>query len=53
MGDPPRRLVTRYLRWFIAPRASIAFHALYHMNVADAAQRTAFLDRIKRHMGRF
>ena len=37
MGDPPRKLVTRYLRWFVAPKAQVDFHALYGMNIATAA----------------
>ena len=37
MGDPPRKLVTRYLRWFVRPEAPVAYHALYHLNVADDA----------------
>lgn len=53
MGDPPRRLVTRYVRWFVRPRAAIAFHALYHLNVVDAQARTDFLDRVERRMAAF
>ena len=37
MGDPPRKLVTRYLRWFVAPGAPVAYHALYDVNVATEA----------------
>lgn len=53
MGDPPRKLVTRYLRWFVARQAPISFHALYHMNTADAARRTGFIARIGHAMERF
>lgn len=53
MGDPPKKLVTRYLRWFVAPGAKIAYHALYHLNVAGEARRRAFLDRVERAMERF
>lgn len=53
MGDPPRRLITRYLRWFAAPGARVAFHALYHLNVADEARRRAFVARVERRMERF
>ena len=52
MGDPPRRIVTRYLRWFAAARARVDYHALYHMNVASAARRKAFLDKIEAAMAR-
>jgi putative NADPH-quinone reductase len=53
MGDPPRRIVTRYLRWFAAPGARVGYHALYHLNTADAARRAAFLERVGRAMARF
>lgn len=53
MGDPPRRLVTRYVRWFVRPRAPVAFHALYHLNVADQPTRAAFVDRVERRMAAF
>ena len=36
MGDPPRKTVMRYLRWFTGGRARAEYHALYHMNVATA-----------------
>ena len=52
MGDPPRKLVTRYLRWFVARDARIRFHALYHMNIADAARREAFMAGIEGAMRR-
>jgi hypothetical protein len=35
----PRKTVTRYIRWFIAPGATVHYHALYNMNTATAAQR--------------
>jgi putative NADPH-quinone reductase len=52
MGDPPRRFVRRYLRWFAAPRAEIAYLALYGLNTAGADRRAAFLDRVQRRMAR-
>ena len=52
MGDPPKKLVTRYIRW-LTGGASAEFHALYHMNVASEAQRGAFKGRIRRAMARF
>jgi putative NADPH-quinone reductase len=30
MGDPPRKMVTRYLRWFTGRKAKAEYHALYH-----------------------
>ena len=53
MGDPPRRLVTRYLRWFIAPAAPVRYYALYGMNTASDARRSRFLDDIQARMERF
>ena len=53
MGDPPRKLVTRYLRWFVARRAPVDYLALYDMNTADDARRTAFLARVERHFAWF
>jgi NAD(P)H dehydrogenase (quinone) len=53
MGDPPRKLVTRYLRWFIAPGAPVGYHALYRLNVATDADRCAFLDRVEQRMASF
>ena len=50
MGDPPRRLVTRFLRWYAPRGATVAYHALYHMNVADAGTRERFLGRVGRAM---
>ncbi|MCZ8183334.1 MAG: NAD(P)H-dependent oxidoreductase [Beijerinckiaceae bacterium] len=46
VGDPPRKMITRYLRWFVSRRARIRYLALYHMNVATEAQRKAFMARV-------
>jgi NAD(P)H dehydrogenase (quinone) len=46
VGDPPRKMITRYLRWFVSRRARIRYLALYHMNVATEAQRKAFMVRV-------
>jgi NAD(P)H dehydrogenase (quinone) len=53
MGDPPRKLVTRYLRWFASAKAEVDFHALYGMNTATTAQREAFIAQVGRAMGEF
>lgn len=50
MGDPPRKVATRYLRWFIAPRARVRYLALYHLNVATLEQRRGFIARVGREM---
>ncbi|MCA4908866.1 MAG: NAD(P)H-dependent oxidoreductase [Methylobacterium sp.] len=46
VGNPPRKMITRYLRWFVAPGARIRYLALYHMNVATDGQRKTFLARV-------
>jgi len=52
MGDPPRKIVKRYLRWFADPRARVDYHALYHMNVVTEQQRNAFMDQVGAAMAR-
>lgn len=52
MGDPPRKIVTRYLRWFAAPGVRVRYLALYHMNTADAARRQRFLARVREELAR-
>ncbi len=47
VGDPPRRTVTRYLPRLMNARCRVGYHALYHMNVASLAQRTAFMGRVR------
>jgi NAD(P)H dehydrogenase (quinone) len=53
VGDPPRKIVKRYLPWFANWRARVDYYALYHMNVASDAERAAFIDRVERAMSRF
>jgi NAD(P)H dehydrogenase (quinone) len=50
MSDPPRKIVTRYLRWFTGGKARTDYHALYHLNVATDTQRAAFMSRVERAM---
>lgn len=52
MQDPPRRMVTRYLRWFAARRARAEYLALYHLNVASDDRRRAFIERVRTRMER-
>ncbi len=51
VGDPPRKMITRYLRWFVSRRAEIRYLALYHMNVATEAQRKGFIARVSGELG--
>jgi NAD(P)H dehydrogenase (quinone) len=53
MGDPPRKLVTRLLRFQIRPGARVRYLAHYHMNVSTPATRARFLARVERAMARF
>ena len=53
MGDPPRKIVTRYVRWFAGRQASAEYHALYHLNVASLSQRERFVRRVRAAMERF
>jgi putative NADPH-quinone reductase len=51
MGDPPRKLVTRYLRWFIAPRAEVRYLGLYNLHRSEIrlqAFRSRVLGTIRR-----
>jgi hypothetical protein len=52
MGDPPRKIVTRYLRWFTGGKARVDYNALYHLNVVTAAQRIAFIGRVSKALAR-
>jgi hypothetical protein len=51
VGDPPRRIVKRYLPRFSGGRARVDYHALYHMNTASAERRAAFLRKLRAAMG--
>jgi NAD(P)H dehydrogenase (quinone) len=53
MGDPPRKMMTRYVRWFIARGARVDYLALYHLNVADDRRRADFIARVGATMARF
>ena len=52
MADPPRKIVTRYLRWMTGG-AKTQYHALYHLNVATDRRRQAFLAEVGRAMAAF
>jgi NAD(P)H dehydrogenase (quinone) len=52
MGDPPRKIVRRYLRWFTGGKARTDYYALYHLNVANEATRIGFIDKIERELRR-
>ncbi len=52
-GDPPRKNITRSLRYLVSPTAKTRYLALYNMNLASDAQRDAFLTRVGREMEAF
>ena len=53
MGDPPRKIVTRYLKRLTGNRAKVDYHAYYHMNVATRPQLDRFRLRVGAAMARF
>ena len=50
MGDPPRKIVKRYLGWYAASGAKVDYHALYHLNTASDARRTRFIGDVGHRM---
>ena len=53
MGDPPRRIVTRYLPRLTGPGVRTQYHAHYHMNVASEQSLARFRSRVIEAMKRF
>jgi len=53
IGDPPRKMITRYLPAVTGWAARAQYHALYHMNVATETQRVAFMEGVRAAMARF
>jgi putative NADPH-quinone reductase len=53
MGDPPRKMITRYLRRLTANQARVDYHACYHMNIASQPRLARFLQRVGQAMARF
>jgi len=53
MGDPPRKMVTRYLRRLTGNAALVDYHAYYHMNVATPPELARFLRRVGDAMAKF
>ena len=51
MGDPPRKIVTRYIRW-LTGGARADYYALYHLNVASQRQREGFKRQVRTAMAR-
>ncbi len=53
MGDPPRKIVTRYMKRLTGQGARVDYHAHYHMNVATEPQLKRFMARVGQAMARF
>ena len=53
MGDPPRKMVTRYLKRLTGGAARVDYHAYYHMNVATPPKLQGFLQRVSQAFSRF
>ncbi len=53
IGDPPRKIVTRYLRRLTGNRAQVDYLAYYHMNVATRPALDRFRARVGAVMARF
>jgi putative NADPH-quinone reductase len=53
VGDPPRKMVKRYLPWFADGRVRVDYYTLYHMNIASEAKRAAFMEKVHGAMAQF
>lgn len=53
MGDPPRKIVTRYLRRLTGNTARVDFHGYCHMNVATPPRLARFMRQVGQAMARF
>lgn len=51
LGDPPRKMVTRYLRWFVARDAEVRYLALYGIHAALDQRHDEFIARVRRTVG--
>lgn len=52
-GDPPRKCITRPVRYVVHPTAKMKYLALYDMNRADDQARTDFLKSVGSQMEAF
>jgi putative NADPH-quinone reductase len=53
VGDPPKKIMTRYLPRFSGGNAKVDYLTLRHMNVATLEQRQAFIAKVRAAMTRF
>jgi NAD(P)H dehydrogenase (quinone) len=52
-GDPPRKLITRYVRYSTGLGTRVIYLAHYGMNVSTEATRRRFLEKVERAMAAF
>ncbi|MGB0575810.1 MAG: NAD(P)H-dependent oxidoreductase [Alphaproteobacteria bacterium] len=52
-GDPPRRLIKRWLKWFLAPGAQVLFLGLYGLHKPSVSGTKRFLYKVSRVMAKF
>ncbi|MBV8851077.1 MAG: NAD(P)H-dependent oxidoreductase [Methylobacteriaceae bacterium] len=50
IGDPPRKLVTRYLRWFVSRDARVRYLALYDLHRNEGRMHHRFIERVAASM---
>ena len=53
MGDPPRKIITRYMKRLTGQQAKVDYHAYYHMNIATEPRLKQFMARVGSAMARF
>jgi putative NADPH-quinone reductase len=53
MGNPPRKIIKRYVPSFIRKGAPVHYYALYHMNTATEARRKNFIAKVAAAMAVF
>ena len=53
MGDPPRKIITRYLKLLTGGSSQTDFHAHYHMNVATPSSLNRFKEKVSLAMANF
>ena len=53
MGDPPKKIVTRYLRRLTGNQARVDYLACHHMNVATRPELDRFRERVGAATARF
>ena len=45
-GDPPRRMMTRYIRWFVSKTAKVSYLGLYNLHKPDEKKIAKFKETV-------